>query len=251
MSESICNIFTILKRELKSYFESPVAYVFLCAFLVLTGVFTFHSGFGAYYELEKADLTFPFFFWHPWLYLLLAPAVAMRLWAEERRSGTIELLLTLPVTLNQAIIGKFLAAWLFMGLALALTFPVVVTTVYLGNPDEGAVIGGYLGSFLVSGAYLAVGMLASSLSRSQVVSFVLSFCACLVLALAGHAPVTGMLAERVPIWLVEWVSRVSVLSHYNYMQRGVIDLRDIVYFLSVMVVMLSATHLVLRNRRSI
>jgi len=245
--ESVSNTVGIFKRELKSYFESPVAYVFLVVFLLLIGFFTFSVA--QYYEAGQADMRI-FFFWHPWLYLLLVPAASMRLWAEERRAGTIELLLTLPVTLTQTIVGKFLAAWLFLGLALGLTFPLVITTAYLGDPDAGVVVGGYLGSILLAGTYLSVGMLTSAATRSQVISFVLSVIICLFLLVAGWPPVTGMLVQWAPNWLVKGIASFSVMPHYESIQRGVVDLRDIGYYLSFMVVMLFATHLTLQNRQS-
>ena len=241
------NTCAILKRELKSYFESPVAYVFLVVFLMLTGFLTFSVSY--FYENGQADLR-PFFFWHPWVYLILVPAVAMRLWAEERRSGTIELLLTLPVTMAQAILGKFLAAWLFLGIGLVLTFPVVLTTFYLGSPDMGVVVGGYVGSFLLAGAYLAVGTLTSAFTRNQVISFVLAVVICLFLVLAGWPPVVDTLVRWAPAWLVKTVAAFSVMPHYESVQRGVIDLRDLAYYASVIVFMLFATHLVLENRKS-
>jgi ABC-2 type transport system permease protein len=245
--ESVSNTMIIVKRELKSYFESPVAYVFLIAFLMLLGFFTFSVS--HYYEAGQADLR-PFFFWHPWVYLLLVPAASMRLWAEERRQGTIELLLTLPVTLPQAIMGKFVAAWAFLALALALTFPVVITTAYLGNPDPGVIVGGYLGSILLLGTYLSVGMLASAMTRNQVISFVVSLLGCLFLLLAGWPPVTEMLVRWAPNWLVDAVAAFSVMPHFESIQRGVLDLRDVGYYLSVIVVMLFATHLALESRKT-
>jgi ABC-2 type transport system permease protein len=181
------NTKAILKRELISYFGSAVAYVFLVVFLMLTAFLTFAVG--QYYENGQADLR-GFFFWHPWVYLILVPAAAMRLWAEERRSGTIELLLTMPVTLSQAIVGKFLAAWAFLAVALVLTLPVLFTTLYLGQPDLGVAFTGYIGSLLLAGAYLSVGMLTSAMTRNQVISFVLSVVFCLFLLLAGWPPVT-------------------------------------------------------------
>ena len=175
---NVKHIKTIFQREFKAYFDSPVAYVFLVAFLVLVGFLTF--GVTMYYERRQANLT-PFFFWHPWVYLLLVPAATMGLWAEERRTGTIELLLTLPVTLVETLVGKFLAAWAFIGIALGLTFPIVLTTAWLGSPDMGAIICGYLGSLLLSGACVAVGVFASALSRSQVIGFVIALAICLFL----------------------------------------------------------------------
>ena len=243
---------TILKRELSSYFESPVAYVFLVVFLMLTAFLTFAVG--RFYENGQADLR-GFFMWHPWVYLILVPAVAMRLWAEERRAGTIELLLTMPVTLFQAIMGKFLAAWGFLAIALALTFPVLLTTMYLGSPDLGVAFSGYLGSLLLAGMYLSVGMLTSAMTRNQVVSFVLSVVITLFLLLAGWAPVTDFLVRMVQDhpgleWVLQGVTAFSFMPHYEAIQSGVISLRDLAYYASVIIFMLFATHLVLENRKA-
>lgn len=245
--DSIRNTKAIIKRELASYFESPVAYVFMVVFLMLIGFLTFFVS--RFYESGQADLR-GFFFWHPWMFLILVPAAAMRLWAEERRAGTIETLLTLPVTVTQVILGKFLAAWIFIGLILALTFPIVLTTVYLGAPDRGAIIGGYIGSLLLAGAYLAVGMLTSALTRNQVISFVLSLVICLLLLLAGWPPVTDLMVRWAPEWLVRGVAAFSFMPHYEAFQKGVLDLRDFAYYFSVMIFMLFGTHLVLENRKA-
>lgn len=247
MMEHMHNGTAVLRRELKSYFESPVAYVFMVVFLLLTGFLTFSvTGF---FERQAADLR-PFFFWHPWVYLLLVPAATMGLWAEERRSGTIELLLTMPVTLMQTIIGKFLAAWLFITLGLALTFPIVLTTRYLGDPDAGVIVCGYIGSALLAGAYVSVGMLTSALTRSQVIAFVLSLAICLLLLLAGWPPVTSLFVQWAPAWLVESVAALSFSPHFESLQRGVLDVRDVTYYLSVIVFMIAATHVVLENRKT-
>lgn len=245
--EFVRNTKAITKRELFSYFESPVAYVFMVVFLILIGFLTFFVS--RYYENGQADLR-PFFFWHPWLFLILVPAAAMRLLAEERRTGTIETLLTLPVTMTQVILGKFLAAWLFLGLAIVLTFPIVLTTYYLGIPDRGVMIGGYIGSILLAGAYLSAGMLTSALTRNQVISFVLSVVICLFLLLAGWPPVTDLLVRWAPSWLVNGVASFSFMPHYEAFQKGVLDIRDFAYYLSVMVFMLFGTYLVLKNRQS-
>ena len=248
----IHNTKAIFKRELKAYFESPVAYVFLVVFLMLTAFLTFAVG--RFYESGQADLR-GFFLWHPWVYMILVPAAAMRLWAEERRSGTIELLLTLPVTLTEAILGKFLAAWAFLTLALILTFPVLLTTLYLGNPDIGVALAGYFGSFLLAGAYLSVGLLTSAMTRNQVISFVISVVVCLFLLLAGWPPVTDLLIRVTQDhtslnWLVTGVASLSFMPHYESIQRGVIALRDLAYYASVIIFMLFATHLVLENRQA-
>ena len=235
----------IAKREWCSYFNSPVAYIFIVIFLVLAGFFTFSvSGF---YEAGQADLR-SFFFWHPWLYLILVPAVAMRLWAEERRQGTMELLFTTAVTPVQAIAGKMVAAWAFLALALALTFPVPLTAAWLGKPDWGVVFSGYVASLLLAGAYLSVGMFTSALTRNQVISFILSVVMGLFLILAGFQPVTDLLSQWAPEWLVNGVAAFGFMPHYEAMQRGVLDVRDLLYFASVTGFMLFLTHLVLGNR---
>ena len=244
---SIRNTLCVFKRELKAYFEAPVAYVFMIVFLVLTGFLTF--GASRYYEARTADLQM-FFNWHPVVFLLLVPAATMGLWAEERRTGTIELLFTMPVTMCQTVMGKFLAAWLFIGIGIALTFPVVITTCYLGSPDMGAVISGYIGSLLLAGAYVSVGMLTSSLTRSQVIGFVLSLSLCLLLLIAGLPLVTGFLVKWAPAWVVTGVEAISVLPHFEAIKRGVVDLRDVLYYVSVMVIMIFATLVALDNRKS-
>src|ERR1041385_2696761 len=191
------NIKTIAKRELAAYFTSPLAFVFIVIFLLLCGFFTFMVG--GFFERGEASLERPFFDWHPWFYLFLVPAVGMRLWAEERRVGTLELLLTMPITPWQAIVGKFLASWIFLALGLALTFPAGITVNYLGNPDHGVVLSGFGGSWLMAGAYLAVSCITSAMTRNQVISFILAVVICLFLLLAGWPPVTRMfesLSER-------------------------------------------------------
>ena len=246
------NTKAIFKRELRSYFESPVAYVFLVVFLMLTAFLTFAVG--RFYENGQADLR-AFFFWHPWVYLILVPAAAMRLWSEERRSGTIELLLTMPITLTEAILGKFLAAWAFLTIALTLTLPVLLTTLYLGEPDVGVALAGYFGSFLLAGTYLAVGVLTSAMTRNQVISFVISVVICLFLLLAGWPPVTDFLVRVAQDhghleWLVQGVASFSFMPHYESIQRGVIALRDLAYYASIILFMVFATHLVLENRKA-
>lgn len=238
-------IVTIAKRELVSYFASPVAYVFLVIFLLLTGFLTFTAG--AFFERGEAGLG-AFFAWHPWVYLVLVPAVGMRLWAEERRAGTLELLLTLPVTTWQAILGKFLASWLFLAIALALTFPVVVTVNVLGEPDNGVIAAGYLGSLFLAGAYLAITCLTSAMTRNQVIAFILAVVVCLFLILAGFSPVTSLLERWASPAVVDTVAAFSVVTHFDGFQKGVIDSRDLLFFLSVIGYALFATGVVLRNR---
>ncbi|MGO8674617.1 MAG: ABC transporter permease [Limisphaerales bacterium] len=248
---SCANIKTIAKRELEAYFTSPIAYVFIVIFLLLCGFFTFFVG--GFFERREASLVLPFFEWHPWFFLFLVPAVGMRLWAEERRSGTIELLLTMPITAWQAIVGKFLASWLFLALALALTFPVVITVNYLGSPDNGVIFAAYIGSWLMAGAYLAVSCITSALTRSQVVSFILSVVACLFLILAGFPPVINFFEQLVSpslSWLVDLVTSFSVMTHFQAFSRGVLDSRDIIFFLSVIGFSLFTTSVILRTHRA-
>jgi gliding motility-associated transport system permease protein len=241
------NIKAIVKRELGGYFTSPIAYIFLVIFLLLTGFFTFTVG--SFFERGEASLV-SFFTWHPWLYLFLVPAVGMRLWSEERRLGTIELLLTLPVTPWQAIVGKFLASWLFLALALALTFPVVITANWLGAPDNGVIFTGYVGSLLLAGSYLAVSCMTSAMTRNQVISFIVSVVICLFLILAGYEPVTGLLSRVANPRLVEIIAAFSVMTHFEGFQRGVLDLRDLVFFASVIGFTLFATGVIIRNHRA-
>lgn len=247
MSESLYHIKTIAKRELSSYFGSPVAYVFIVIFLVLAGFFTFMVG--GFFARAEASLI-SFFLWHPWLYLFLVPAVGMRVWSEERRLGTIELLLTMPITSWQAIVGKFLASWAFLALALALTFPIVLTVNYLGDPDNGVIICGYVGSLLLAGSYLAITCMTSALTRNQVISFIISVVLCLFLILAGYPPVTDMLAGWAPASLVDLVAAFSVMTHFEGLQKGILDSRDILFFLALIVFSLFATGVIIRSHRA-
>jgi ABC-2 type transport system permease protein len=238
---------TIAKRELKGYFASPVAFVFIVKFLLLSGFFTFMIG--GFFERGEASLA-AFFSWHPWLYLFLVPAVGMRMWSEERRMGTIELLLTMPVTPWQAIVGKFLASWVFVGVALALTFPVILTVNYLGSPDNGVIFAGYLGSFFMAGAYLAISSMTSAMTRNQVVSLILALVISLFLILAGYPPVTNLLTSWAPTWMVEGIAAFSVMTHFESIQKGVLDSRDVLYFLSVIAFSLFTTSVIIRAHRA-
>jgi ABC-2 type transport system permease protein len=245
---SISNIRAITKRELGGYFSSPVAYVFIVIFLLLMGFFTFMAG--GFFERGQATLENSFFMWHPWLYLFLVPAAGMRLWAEERRVGTLELLLTMPITAWQAIVGKFLASWIFLFLALFFTFPVVITVNYLGAPDNGVILAGYIGSFLMAGAYLAISCMTSAMTRNQVVSFILSVVICLFLVLCGFPPVTNLLTRMDWPWLVNTVAAFSVMTHFEYFTKGVLDSRDVIFFLSVIGFALFATGVIIRSHRA-
>src|SRR5215216_1942590 len=244
---AVGHIKTVTKRELTGYFASPVAYVFIVIFLLLTGFFTFMAG--GFFERGEASLI-SFFLWHPWLYLFLVPAVGMRLWSEERRLGTLELLLTLPITAWQAIVGKFLASWLFLALALALTFPVIITVNWLGDPDNGVIAAGYVGSLLLAGAYLAISCMTSAMTRNQVISFILSVLICLFLILAGYTPVTDLLTRFANPVVVQVIAAFSVMTHFEGFQRGVIDMRDAIYFASVIGFALFTTGVIIRNQRA-
>lgn len=237
----------IFRREMSAYFATPVAYVFIVMFLILAGAFTFYLG--NFYERGQADLD-PFFTFHPWLYLFLVPAVSMRLWAEERKSGSIELLMSLPVTVYEAVLGKFLAAWCFCAVALALTFPIWVTVNYLGDPDNGVIVAGYIGSWLMAGGFLAIGSCMSALTRNQVVAFILSVVVCFGFLLSGLPMVMNLFTGWAPQALLDTIANFSFLTHFADISRGVIDIRDLVYFLLVMLLWLVATTIVLDMKKA-
>jgi ABC-2 type transport system permease protein len=224
------NLGVIFKRELASYFLTPLAYIFIVIFLFLNGIFTFYLG--QFFERGQADLQ-PFFEFHPYLYLILIPPVAMRLWAEERKSGSIELLMTLPVSLSEVVLGKFLAAWCFTAVALLGTFPVWLTVSYLGEPDHGIIVAGYLGSLLMAGAYLAIGSCMSALTKNQVVAFVLSVVVCFLFIVSGFPIVLDFFSAWAPALIVNTVASLSFLTHFDAIVQGVIDLKDIIYFASL------------------
>jgi ABC-2 type transport system permease protein len=231
------NVLTIFRRELAGYFATPLAYVFIVIFLVMAGILTFFVG--NFFERGQADLQ-PFFTFHPWLYVVLIPALSMRLWAEERRSGTIELFLTLPIRMTEAVVGKFLAAWCFAGIALALTFPFWITVNFLGRPDNGVILASYIASWLMAGTMLAVGACVSVMTKNQVIAFVVTAALGFILTVAGSPIVLGLFQGWAPEWLVRGVTQLSFLGHFSAITRGVIDMRDLVYFLSVMIAFLAA-----------
>jgi len=233
----------LFRRELQSYFATPVAYVFIVIFLVLMGAFTFYLG--NFYERGQADLG-PFFIFHPWLYLLLVPAIAMRLWAEERKTGSIELLMTLPITPWQAVLGKYLAAWAFTGVALLLTFPIWITVNYLGDPDNGAIVAAYIGSFLMAGGFLAIGACLSATTRNQVIAFVITVVVCFVFLASGFPMVLDFFTSWAPQILVDGIASLSFLTHFESISKGVIDLRDLIYFSFLIVAFLYANTIILR-----
>jgi ABC-2 type transport system permease protein len=233
MNQSI----TIAKRELAGYFTTPLAYVFIVIFLALMGAVTFY--FGGFFNRGQADLA-AFFSFHPWLYLFLIPSIGMRLWAEERKTGTIELLMTLPISTNQAVLGKFLASWAFAAIALSLTFPIWITVNYLGNPDNGVIVAGYVGSLLMAGAFLAIACFVSALTRNQVIAFVIAAAVCFMFMMSGLEMVQAAFKGWAPPFLTDLVASMSFLTHFDGIMKGVIDVRDVIYLLSTMVVFLFA-----------
>ena len=241
------NLGVVLKRELASYFATPVAYVFIVIYLIMSAVFTFYLG--GFFEREIADLE-PFFRFHPWLYLFLVPAIGMRLWAEERKAGTVELLLTLPITATEAVVGKFLAAWLFIGLALFLTFPIWITVNMLGNPDNGVIFAAYLGSWLMAGGFLAISACLSAATRNQVIAFILSVVVCFLFLLSGLPMVLDLFRAWLPQVVIDGIANLSFLVHFTSISRGVLDLRDLLYFVLVIGFWLTANRIVLEMKKA-
>lgn len=241
------NIWFIMKRELSGYFATPVAYVFIIIFLLLTGFSTFFVG--DFFERGEADL-YPFFSVHPWIYILLIPAISMRLWSEERKNGSIELLMTLPVSVIEAVLGKFLAAWAFTGLALILNFPLWITVNYLGSPDNGVIFAGFLGSLLMAGGFLAIGACISATTKNQVIAFVLSLIVSLIFVLSGYGIVLDFFSGWAPVALINAISSFSFLTHFDAISKGVIDMRDMLYFASVIIVWLFANAVVVNARKA-
>ncbi len=240
------NIFTIFKREFSSYFNTPLAYVFIVIFLMLQGVFTFYVG--GFYEGEQADLS-AFFSFHPWLYLFLMPAIGMRLWAEERKSGTMELLLTLPLSPGSIIMGKYLAALCFAALALALTFPIWLTVNHLGEPDNGVIITGYIGSLLMAGAYLGVATAMSALTDNQVVAFITSVALCFLFTILGLPMVLDGVSAIGFDQVTVMVAGMSYLSHFDALQKGVLSLADVVFYIAVIGFWLGLTRAIIEQQR--
>jgi ABC-2 type transport system permease protein len=241
------HIAVIVRRELTSYFATPLAYVFIVIFLVLAGALAFFVG--NFFDRGQADLQ-PFFTFHPWLYLVLIPALAMRLWAEERKSGTIELLLTLPISMTEAVVGKFLASWAFAGIALILTVPFWITVNYLGHPDNGVILASYIASFLMAGAFLAIGACLSALTKNQVIAFVVTAAVCFAFTVSGSPIVLGFIKGWAPEAVLGTVAGFSFLTHFNAIIRGVIDLRDAVFFLSVIAFFLYANTIIIDFKKA-
>lgn len=241
------NVLVIAKRELGSYFGTPLAYVFAVIFVALTGAFAFY--FGNFFERGQADLA-GFFLYHPWLYLILVPAIAMRLWAEERKSGTIELLMTLPVKSWEAILGKFLAAWAFIGVALVLTFPMWITVNRLGNPDNGVILASYIGSFLMAGGFLAIGSAISALSKNQVIAFVVAAVICFLFVMSGVELVQNAAKLVLPGFLVQAISSLSFLTHFDKVLRGMLDVPSLFFYVSMIAFFLFANVIIVEQKKA-
>lgn len=240
-------LFSIYKREFTSYFVTPVAYVFIVIFLFMTGIFTFYLG--AFYESNQADLE-PFFRFHPWLYLFLIPAISMRLWSDERKSGTIELLMTLPVSITDAVVGKYLAAWSFTAVALFLTFPMWITVNYLGDPDNTVILASYTGSLIMAGGFLAIGSCISAFTKSQVIAFVISVVISFMFILSGFPMVLDLFQGWAPQAIVDAIASFSFLTHFTSIKKGVIDLRDIIYFAALITFWLYVNVVVIEAKKA-
>lgn len=240
-------LFAIFKREFTSYFVTPVAYVFIVIFLFMTGIFTFYLG--AFYESNQADLQ-PFFRFHPWLYLFLIPAISMRLWSDERKSGSIELLMTLPVSIADAVVGKFLAAWCFTAVALLLTFPMWLTVNYLGNPDNTVIMASYIGSLIMAGGFLAIGSCISAFTKSQVIAFVISVVISFMFILSGFPMVLDLFQGWAPQALIDAIASFSFLTHFTSITKGVIDIRDIIYFTALIAFWLYINVVVIETKKA-
>ena len=240
-------LLSIYKREFTSYFVTPVAYVFIVIFLFMTGVFSFYLG--AFYESNQADLE-PFFRFHPWLYLFLIPAISMRLWSDERKSGTIELLMTLPVSITNTVVAKYLAAWSFTAIALFLTFPMWITVNYLGNPDNTVILASYIGSLVMAGGFLAIGSCISALTKSQVIAFVISVVICFMFILSGFPMVLDLFESWAPQAVVDAIASFSFLTHFTSIKKGVIDIRDVIYFAALITFWLYVNIVIIENKKA-
>lgn len=244
---SLYNVWVIFAREFKNYFVTPIAYVFMAIFLLMNGIFTFYIG--AFFDRGIADLA-PFFSAHPWIYMVFIPAITMRLWAEEKKQGTMELLFTLPITTTEAVIAKLLAAWSFMIISLALTFPLFIAVNYLGSPDNGVIVAGYIGSILMAGAFIAIGACVSAITANQVIAFVGSFIICLLFNVSGFPIVIDYLKNILPDFILDTIKTFSFVTNFDTIVKGLIDAKVIVYFLSVFVSWMFANVMVLEINKS-
>ena len=241
------NLGIIFKRELSSYFATPLAYIFVVIFLIINGIFTFDLG--GFYLRGQADLL-PFFSFHPWLYLFMVPAIAMSLWADERKTGTIELLLTLPIKLSEAVFGKFFAAWVLTGIALLLTFPIWITVNYLGDPDNGVIAAAYLGSWFMAGGFLAIGSCMSACTKNSVIAFILTVSICFLFVIMGSPILLNSFPDWIPQFLIDAISALGFLSHFDSISKGVLDIRDILYFMIFIASWLLASAIVIEIKKA-
>lgn len=241
------NLGIIFKRELMGYFSTPLAYIFIVIFLITNGIFTFDMG--GFYMRAQADLL-PFFSFHPWLYLFMVPAIAMTLWADERKTGTIELLLTLPVRLADAVLGKFLAAWVLTGIALALTFPIWITVNYLGDPDNGVIFAAYIGSWLMAGGFLAIGSCMSACTRNSVIAFILTVAICFLFVIVGSPILLNAFPDWMPQAVVDAFSTLGFLTHFDSISKGVLDIRDLLFFTVFIAAWLLASAIVIEMKKA-
>lgn len=241
------NLQTIFTRELLSYFATPLAYIFVVIFLITNGIFTFDLG--GFYLRGQADLL-PFFSFHPWLYLFMVPAIAMTLWADERKTGTIELLLTLPVKLSDVVLGKFLAAWVLTGIALLLTFPIWLTVNYLGDPDNGVIFTAYIGSWFMAGGFLAIGSCMSACTKNSVIAFILTVAICFLFVIMGSPILLNAFPDWVPQVLVDAFSAMGFLTHFDSIAKGVLDLRDFLFFAAFIAAWLLASAVVIEMKKA-
>lgn len=241
------NLGIICRRELASYFSTPLAYIFIVIFLIMNGIFTFDMG--GFYLRGQADLL-PFFSFHPWLYLFMVPAVAMGLWADERKTGTIELLMTLPVKLSEAVLGKFLAAWALTGIALALTFPIWITVNYLGEPDNGVIVAAYLGSWFMAGGFLAIGSCMSASTKNPVIAFILTVSICFLFVVMGSPIVLNTFPEWMPQFIVDAFAAMGFMTHFDSISKGVLDIRDVLFFAVFILAWLLASAVVIEIKKA-
>ena len=242
----------IAKKELLGYFISPLAYIFIIIFLLMSGLFTFGAPpFGNFLNNNQASLSYSFFPFFPWLFLILAPPMSMRIWAEEQKSGTMELLFTMPINIFEAVFGKFLAAWAIIIISILLTFPIIVTVNWLGNPDNGTILCGYFGAILLGGAYISVGSISSALCKNQIISYIYTIVLCLILLLIGHPSLTNMFTTWAPVWFTDTISGLSIFNHFDSIQKGILNFEDITYFSSIIFFGLFSTCLIIHVKRKV
>lgn len=250
MKNSIKISLIIAKKELLGYFISPLAYIFIIIFLLMSGLFTFGAPpFGNFLNNNQASLSYSFFPFFPWLFLILVPPMSMRIWAEEQKTGTIELLFTMPINIFEAVFGKFLAAWAIIIISVLLTFPIIPTLNWLGNPDNGTILCGYFGTILLGGAYISFGSISSALCNNQIISYIYTIALCLILLLIGHPALANMFTTWAPVWVTDTLTNLSIFNHFNSIQKGILNFADITYFLSIIFFGLFSTCLIIHIKK--